>query len=337
MSGNTITRPLTARLVTMLGAGAILFGGFAGVGAPAAHADQGAMSMPASGIITGTPNGYCRSGSAHGGFDIANATGTPIRAAANGKVIYRGYGARSGNMITVRHAGGWTTKYMHLSRYNVVNGASVKKGQIIGYMGSTGKSTGPHLHLQIERNGATVRDASLINDFRCGSSVTAGREIAYAFPGLPKTGGSVTPPTSSSYPTLRQGASGSAVIQLQNLLKARGYSVAVDGQFGPATNTAVRRFQANIGTSADGVVGPKTWGALEARAAGSATLKQGSSGGSVTALQRALNATVGTRLVVDGQFGPATRNAVVNYQKSRGLSADGVVGPRTWAALKGGR
>lgn len=336
MSPNTITRPLTTRLATLLGAGAILAGSFVGMGAPAAHADQGAMSMPTSGTITGTPNGYCRSGNSHGGFDIANVTGTPIRAAADGKVTYLGYGARSGNMITVGHAGGWATKYMHLSKYNVANGASVKKGQVIGYMGSTGNSTGPHLHLQIERNGAIVRDASLIDDFRCGSSVTAGREISYAFPGLPKTGGPVTPP-SSSYPTLQQGASGAAVTQLQNLLKARGYSVTVDGQFGPATATTVRRFQGNIGTTVDGVVGPKTWGALEARAAGSTTLKQGSSGSDVTALQKALNATMGSGLTVDGQFGPATHNAVVRYQKSRGLSADGVVGTQTWAALKGGR
>lgn len=336
MSQTTKPRALSTRLATLFGAGAILASGFAGIGAPAAHAEQGAMSMPTSGTITGTPNGYCRSGNSHGGFDIANVTGTPIKAAADGKVTYRGYGDRSGNMITVAHAGGWSTKYMHLSKYNVAQGATVKKGQVIGYMGSTGNSTGPHLHLQIERNGAIVRDASLIDDFRCGSSVSAGREISYSFPGLPKTGGSVTPP-SSSYPTLKQGSSGAAVTQLQNLLKARGYPVAVDGQFGPATNTAVRNFQGAIGTTVDGVVGPKTWGALEARAASGATLKQGSSGNDVKALQRALNATRGSGLTVDGQFGPATHSAVVAYQKSRGLGADGIVGPQTWGALKGGR
>ncbi|WP_197052067.1 MULTISPECIES: peptidoglycan-binding protein [Kocuria] len=335
---SSATRCLTTRIATLLGAGAIVAAGFAGTVVPA-HADQGAMIMPTSGKITGTTNGYCTSGSAHGGFDIAAPSGTTIRAAADGQVTFAGWGVKTaysnpGYQVKLSHAGGWATDYRHMkSTPSVKAGQTVKKGQIIGYVGSTGNSTGPHLHLSITRNGATVRDASLVDDFKCGTTVAQSREISYSFPGLPKTAAPVT----GVYPTLQQGASGPAVTNLQNLLNARGYSVTVDGSFGPQTNTAVRKFQGAIGATVDGQVGPKTWGALEARAAGATTLKQGSTGNDVRALQRSLNATMNANLAVDGNFGAATHTAVINYQKSRGLTADGVVGPQTWTALKGAR
>lgn len=153
--------------------------------------------------------------------------------------------------------------------------------------------------------------------------------------------GTVTPPpppATTTYPTLRQGSTGDAVVRLQKLLAARGYSPgAADGSFGPATLKAVQNFQGAIGTTTDGVVGPKTWGALEARAAAGSVLREGAAGAEVTALQKALNATMTAGLVVDGQFGPNTQNAVKAYQRSRALTADGIVGAQTWGALKGGR
>ncbi|NHU86077.1 N-acetylmuramoyl-L-alanine amidase [Kocuria sp. JC486] len=153
--------------------------------------------------------------------------------------------------------------------------------------------------------------------------------------------GSTTPPQptpTSNYPLLKKGATGAVVTRLQKLLTARGHSPgAADGVFGDGTLGAVKAFQRAIGTEADGVVGPKTWGALEARAASNATLKQGSSGNNVRALQKALNAVITANLAVDGQFGPGTHSAVRNYQRSRGLTDDGIVGAKTWGALKGGR
>lgn len=338
----TTSRSLTTRIATLLGAGAIVATGFAASALPAAHADQGAMIMPTGGRITGNSNGYCSSGGAHGGFDIAAASGTTIKAAADGKVTYSGWGVKTtysnpGYQVKLSHAGGWGSDYRHMKSMPIVKvGQTVKKGQVIGYVGSTGNSTGPHLHLSITRNGTAVKDATLVDDFRCGTTAVQGRQIGYSFPGLPMTGGTVTPP-SSSYPTLQQGSSGTAVTNLQKLLNARGYPVTVDGNFGAQTNGAVRKFQGAIGTTVDGQVGPKTWGALEARAASGATLKQGSSGSDVKALQKALNATTGSNLSVDGNFGSVTKSAVVNYQKSRGLTQDGTVGPQTWGALKGGR
>lgn len=145
-------------------------------------------------------------------------------------------------------------------------------------------------------------------------------------------------PSGTEYPLLKQGAKGEAVTKLQTLLNAAGHSVGkVDGSFGQATLSAVKAFQTRIATDSDGVVGPRTWGALETFKASGAVVKQGSTGDQVKYLQRGLNATISARLGVDGKFGAGTRAAVVKYQQSRRLNADGVAGKNTWAKLKGGR
>ena len=127
-----------------------------------------------------------------------------------------------------------------------------------------------------------------------------------------------------SWPLLERGDSNKAVTTAQYLLRARGQSLSVDGAFGPGTESAVRRFQASKGLAQDGKIGPNTWEALVV------TVQQGSSGDAVRAAQYKLGVTV------DGAFGSGTKSAVINFQKSKGLSADGVVGPNTWAALVGG-
>lgn len=145
-------------------------------------------------------------------------------------------------------------------------------------------------------------------------------------------------PSGTDYPLLKQGAKGEAVTRLQNLLAAAGHSVGkVDGVFGAATLAAVKAFQTKIATDVDGVVGPRSWGALETFRASGTLVKQGSSGDQVSYLQRGLNATIDARLGVDGKFGAGTRAAVVKYQQNRKLSADGVAGKDTWAKLKSGR
>lgn len=139
--------------------------------------------------------------------------------------------------------------------------------------------------------------------------------------------------TSASSPTLRQGASGAAVRDLQNALRAAGHNISVDGQFGPQTKAAVLAFQRARGLTVDGIVGPQTWGAL--RAAPGPTLRQGASGAAVRDLQSKL-AAKGYGIAVDGQFGPRTRNAVIAFQRANGLTVDGVVGPQTWGRLNSG-
>ncbi|HEX8698370.1 MAG TPA: peptidoglycan-binding protein, partial [Myxococcaceae bacterium] len=146
--------------------------------------------------------------------------------------------------------------------------------------------------------------------------------------------------SSRSQPTLKLGASGPAVKTLQQALASAGFSPgAADGQFGPKTDAAVKSFQRAKGLVADGIVGPKTWAKLTAApAAGSSggsgpTLKQGHSGAPVTALQKRLNQLGFNAGAADGQFGPKTTEAVKSFQRAKGLTADGVVGPKTWDKL----
>ncbi len=95
---------------------------------------------------------------AHKGVDFRAPTGTPIPAAGAGRVVARGYNRGHGNFIKLRHNGSFETLYAHMSKFakNVKVGTTVKQGQIIGYSGSTGLSTGPHLHYEIIKDGKHV-------------------------------------------------------------------------------------------------------------------------------------------------------------------------------------
>jgi murein DD-endopeptidase MepM/ murein hydrolase activator NlpD len=93
---------------------------------------------------------------AHKGVDYAAANGTPVMAAGEGKVIFRGKKGGYGNTVIVQHGGNITTLYAHLSKFNrqARNGSRVKQGQTIGYVGQSGLATGPHLHYEYRKNGA---------------------------------------------------------------------------------------------------------------------------------------------------------------------------------------
>ena len=92
----------------------------------------------------------------HKGMDFAAGTGTPIYAAASGTVVFAAYSGNAGNMITINHGNGLTTTYMHCNQIFVSSGQSVGKGQNIATVGSTGNSSGPHLHFQVEQGGVPV-------------------------------------------------------------------------------------------------------------------------------------------------------------------------------------
>ena len=94
-----------------------------------------------------------QSGYYHTGLDIATAHGTPIQAAADGTVTYAGYHYSYGNLLIVNHANGVQTYYAHCSQLYVSVGSVVSQGQVIAAVGSTGNSTGPHLHLEVRVNG----------------------------------------------------------------------------------------------------------------------------------------------------------------------------------------
>lgn len=95
---------------------------------------------------------------AHKGVDFRASTGTPIPSAGAGRVVARGYNSGHGNYIKIRHNGSYETLYAHMSRFakGVNVGTTVRQGQTIGYVGSTGLSTGPHLHYEIIKNGKHV-------------------------------------------------------------------------------------------------------------------------------------------------------------------------------------
>lgn len=141
----------------------------------------------------------------------------------------------------------------------------------------------------------------------------------------------------ASYDTLREGSTGSQVKAAQYLLNNQGFDAGtVDGIFGSRTDSAVRAFQSDRRLTADGVVGRRTWTALLS-AGTTPVLKNGSTGAAVERLQRALTAALGRTVDADGAFGPNTEDAVRDYQSSRGLGVDGIVGDESWGALQAGR
>jgi murein DD-endopeptidase MepM/ murein hydrolase activator NlpD len=92
----------------------------------------------------------------HKGLDLAVASGTPVHAPADGVVERASWFSSYGNFIEIAHGGDMETRYGHLSGYNVVAGQHVHKGDVIGYVGSTGRSTGPHLHYEVRIHGEAV-------------------------------------------------------------------------------------------------------------------------------------------------------------------------------------
>ncbi len=93
---------------------------------------------------------------AHLGVDLAAASGSPIVATSPGVVSAEGYYGGYGDLVVINHGGGVETRYGHMSRSNVVAGQRVQRGDVIGYVGSTGLSTGPHLHYEVRIDGQAV-------------------------------------------------------------------------------------------------------------------------------------------------------------------------------------
>ncbi len=145
--------------------GQVLPSGKAVVRAPAAprpavvsgpgRAATGAFSWPTQGVLT---QGYWRF---HNGYDIAASIGTPLRASDNGYVTVAqgGWNFGYGTYAIVDHRNGFSTLYGHMSVLYVSPGQTVSKGQVIGLMGSSGRSTGPHVHFEVRYNGNTLNPA----------------------------------------------------------------------------------------------------------------------------------------------------------------------------------
>jgi murein DD-endopeptidase MepM/ murein hydrolase activator NlpD len=99
----------------------------------------------------------------HKGIDLAMPTGTPVYATADGVISKADWFSSYGLYISIEHGGKIQTRYGHLSRLNVASGQAVKKGDLIGYVGSTGRSTGPHLHYEVRIAGVAVNPVPYMN------------------------------------------------------------------------------------------------------------------------------------------------------------------------------
>lgn len=138
-------------------------------------------------------------------------------------------------------------------------------------------------------------------------------------------------PSDRNWPVVRYGDSDENVVTLQAMLRQQGYDVSFNGEFDAQTYDAVRQFQVDNRLEDNGIVGHNTWEALVS------TVRLDDDSVVVEALQRQLANRYGYDIDVDGVFGSVeTQPTVIDFQQSRGLSPDGVVGPNTWAALLSG-
>ncbi|MGM9643288.1 MAG: peptidoglycan DD-metalloendopeptidase family protein [Eubacteriales bacterium] len=161
----------------------------------------------------------------------------------DGEVIYAGYNSLSGYHCRIRHDETAVTLYCHFKKdtMRVKTGDRVRRGDVLGYMGSTGRSTGAHLHLGVYMYGKSV-DAEKYFDKNLSEvnkmTLTHERKV------------------------LRKGAFGEEVRLLQTLLRFHGADIEADSSFGPATHNALVAFQKSRGLSPDGSAGPATWSQL---------------------------------------------------------------------------
>lgn len=165
---------------------------------------KGALSRPVNGAVTSGFGmrrhpilGYKRM---HSGLDFKAGHGTPIYAVSDGTVVLAGRKGGYGNFVQINHGGGLGSGYGHMSRFAVSSGSRVRRGQIIGYVGSTGLSTGPHLHYELYRSGHAVNPMSVKFTQRAQLS---GRDLAQFRTKLNrvksvKAGAALTPMKSSS-------------------------------------------------------------------------------------------------------------------------------------------
>ena len=284
-----------------------------------------------------------RSHGFHTGQDVMADKMTPVVAAASGTVRLVNWTSQDHMnpdrccSLVIRHDDGWESWYIHLDndttgtddgegwgiKRAITPGVRVEAGQHIAWVGDSGnaENTPPHLHFELRDPSGTV-----VNPY--SSLVAAGGNDVGSGSRDPVVGGARV---------LSRGLYGADVRALQERLVALGFDVGgVDGRFGPRTESAVTSFQRSIGIEADGLVGRATKAALAGSShddPSGAVLSIGSRGDGVRDLQQALYEEGFDPGPADGVFGPMTLAAVISYQRYEKLWVDGLVGPKTKAAL----
>lgn len=167
-----------------------------------------------------------------------------ITAHTGGTVSAIGYEPNgAGNYVYINIGNGVEMCYFHFAKVHVNKGQQIKQGEVIGYMGSTGRSTGAHLHFGIKDNGEWVNPTPYLDKDYKRSYTTVTVELD----------------------TLVEGCKGEQVKTLQALLGVNGYSIGkygIDGVFGNDTHKAVKSYQKEHKLSVDGIVGKDTWNSL---------------------------------------------------------------------------
>ena len=284
---------------------------------------------------------------AHSSQDIFAEKGVPVVAVADGVVRYVNWTAR-GHLnpdrccsVVIDHDDGWQSTYLHLNNDTpdsddgagwgiadgIVPGVDVDAGQLVGWVGDSQRAedTPPHLHFELRDPSGT-----LVNSY---PALVAGGGNA--------TDDGISDPAFDGTYAMREGDAGLHVRRLQAVLAELGYDVAVDGDFGPATQAVVIEFQESSGLEADGLFGWNSKRALTdayaqaepATPAVTATLRRGSRGEEVATLQKELDQGGYSPGVIDGIFGPKTEEAVIAFQRDAEIAIDGIVGPQTRRAF----
>jgi peptidoglycan hydrolase-like protein with peptidoglycan-binding domain len=311
----------------------------------------------------------------HQGLDIMAKEGTPIASPSDAVVVRVGNGANSGLYIRTANPGGENLVYMHLSSIasGIEAGKSVKRGDIIGFVGNTGNASGgpAHLHLEVRQGGSALdpypRLTSVFTQSEIDASIEAARAkgmtISYqslaattpvatpVVPAIPKRTSLVFGETNAEVTALQKflilSPAGSAGLRLKN--------TGATGYFGPLTREALIEYQRAKGLAANGVVDEATYTLLFAlQSEGDSSdiptngpgftrdLELGTSGEDVRALQKLLNekgfmiatSGVGAPGSESDYFGARTQAALVKYQVANSIApAAGYFGPKTRAHI----
>lgn len=300
-------------VLKQIGAASVI--GFGGVGvAGTASAASADFDYPVNGTVSQPYHG------GHNAVDIANSIGTPIYASHAGTASTHYQAGGCGYYVKVQHGGGYYTLYCHMSDFDVSGGQSVSRGQQIGNVGTSGNTTGPHVHFEINRYGDEVYVPATDGEY-----VNAGEGIPKDYPGIGGGGGG-----NYNWPVFSRGDQSTDIYSVQYLLEQHGHNLQYhDGIYGPETESEVTAFQRGANIAVDGIVGPQTWGELIVNVFGPSQDPYWAT----YAVQHNLRYDHGHSIAVDGLYGPETEGAIEGFQSASNITVDGLVGPETWQAL----